>query len=126
MIGNKDLMELYSYKDRDTSINQLLELLKTPNMEFVKNLHDFQLDINKLSEDEKVFLTIAATLIDYVLSKHNLTLPKWVNDSELKFTEKFFYSKRISREERLRLLNSAPESFRKRNVFFDLNSITRI
>ncbi|MGU8989147.1 hypothetical protein ACSW8S_17700 (plasmid) [Clostridium perfringens] len=126
MIGNKDLMELYSYKDRDTSINQLLELLKTPNMEFVKNLHDFQLDINKLSEDEKVFLTIAATLIDYVLNKHNLTLPEWVNDSELKFTEKFFYSKRISREERLRLLNSAPESFRKRNVFFDLNSITRI
>ncbi|MGU8836410.1 hypothetical protein ACV3UL_19315 [Clostridium perfringens] len=126
MIGNKDLMELYSYKDRDTSINQLLELLKTPNMEFVKNLHDFQLDINKLSEDEKVFLTIAATLIDYVLNKHNLTLPEWVNDSELKFTENFFYSKRISREERLRLLNSAPESFRKRNVFFDLNSITRI
>lgn len=126
MIGNKDLMELYSYKDRDTSINQLLELLKTPNMEFIENLHDFQLDINKLSEDEKVFLTIAATLIDYVLNKHNLTLPEWVNDSELKFTEKFFYSKRISREERLRLLNSAPESFRKRNVFFDLNSITRI
>ena len=32
MIGNKYLQELFAYPDKDTSINQLLELLKSKDL----------------------------------------------------------------------------------------------
>ncbi len=35
MIGNKYLKDLFEYPDQDTSINQLLELLKFKDMEFI-------------------------------------------------------------------------------------------
>ena len=39
MIGNKYLQVLYDYPDKDTSINQLLELLKSQDSEFIESLY---------------------------------------------------------------------------------------
>ncbi len=39
MIGNKYLKALFEYPDEDTSLNQLLELLKTQNKEFIDSLY---------------------------------------------------------------------------------------
>ena len=38
MIGNKYLQEIYNYPDEDTSLNQLLELLKFKDMIFIDSL----------------------------------------------------------------------------------------
>ncbi|SHD78088.1 hypothetical protein [Schnuerera ultunensis] len=46
MIGNKYLKDLFEYPDEDTSINQLLELLKSKDMDFINSLYN-PIDIDK-------------------------------------------------------------------------------
>ena len=49
MIGNNYLQALFDYPDEDTSINQLLELLKTKDSEFLISLsEDLKLDLCKI------------------------------------------------------------------------------
>ncbi|MFW6306898.1 MAG: hypothetical protein ACOC1N_05910, partial [Bacillota bacterium] len=66
MIGNKYLKGLYEQQDEDTTINQLLEILKSKDMKFINSL-DEPLDIDKLNDEEITFLTKISALIDYYL-----------------------------------------------------------
>lgn len=81
--------------------------------------------IEQCTKDELEFLTIIASLIDYSLQIKNKSIPTWTRNSKLSFKFPYYYSKRISELEKLKILITAPGPFRRRNVYFDLNSITR-
>ncbi len=61
-----------SYPDEDTSLNQLLELLKYKDMKFIESLRNESIDIDLCTYEEIVYLTKASALIDYYLQLHGI------------------------------------------------------
>jgi len=125
MIGNRYLQSLCDFLDEDTSINQLLELLKIKDKKFIDSLTE-EVDINLCNEKEIVYLTKVSALIDYYFQLHNIDVPNWLRDKKLNFKKPYYHSKRISDFEKFRLMYSNPAPFSQRNVYFDLESIKRI
>ena len=125
MIGNKYLQTLFNYSDEDTSLNQLLEMLKYKDMKFIDSLIN-PVDIDLCSEEEIIYLTKISALIDYYLQMHNIKVPIWIRNEKLQFDKPYYHSKRISDFEKLKLQYSNPSPFRIRNVYFDLDGIERI
>ncbi len=125
MIGNKYLQTLFNYSDEDTSLNQLLEMLKYKDMKFIDTLNT-PLDMDLCSSVEIVYLTKVSALIDYYLQVHDIKVPDWIRDEKLKFDKPYYHSSRISDFEKFKLLYSNPSPFKVRNVYFDLDGIERI
>ena len=125
MIGNKYLQTLFNYPDEDTSLNQLLEMLKYKDMKFIDSLIN-PVDIDLCIEEEIIYLTKISALIDYYLQMHNIKVPNWIRNEKLQFDKPYYHSKRISDFEKLKLQYSNPSPFRIRNVYFDLDGIDRI
>ncbi|KAB2953844.1 hypothetical protein F9B85_04310 [Heliorestis acidaminivorans] len=125
MIGNKYLQKLYDYPDVDTSLNQLLELLKTKDSTFIDSLWE-PMDINLCDDKELSYLTIASALIDYYLQIQGFEVPAWLREEKLSFSKPYYHSKRISDFDKFKLLYSNPAPFRARNVYFDLAGIDRV
>ena len=125
MIGNKYLQTLFNYPDEDTSLNQLLEMLKYKDMKFIDSLIN-PVEIDLCSEEEIIYLTKISALIDYYLQMHNIKVPNWIRNEKLQFDKPYYHSKRISDFEKLKLQYSNPSPFRIRNVYFDLDGIERI
>ena len=125
MIGSKYLRELFHYPDQNTSINQLLELLKVKDPGFIESLSE-PIDLSLCTEEEIKFLTITAALIDYYLQKHGLEVPVWLRSDTLSFDRPFYYPKRISDFDKVKLQCTNPYPFRARNVYFDLAGIERV
>jgi len=125
MIGNKYLQQLHDYPDTDTSLNQLLELLKHKNKDFIDSLL-IPVDLSRCSKDELNFLTKVSDLIDYNLQIHKIPVPDWLRSDILRFEVPYYHSKRISDFDKLKLQMTNPGPFRARNVYFDLAGIGRI
>lgn len=125
MIGNKYLQALFAYPDEDTSLNQLLELLKSKDKEFIDSLYE-PIDLKACTSNEKIFLTKVSALIDYYLQLHGIEVPDWLRDESLSFDKPYYHSKRISDFEKVKLLYTNPAPFRARNVYFDLEGIKRV
>lgn len=125
MIGNKYLQALFNYPDEDTSLNQLLELLKYKDMEFIDTLKE-PTEIDLCTDKEIEYLTKVSALIDYYLQVHDIQVPDWIRDKKLMFDKPYYYPKRISDFEKLKLQYTNPSPFRARNVYFDLDGINRI
>ena len=125
MIGNASLESLYAYSDLDTSINQLLELLNKKDREFLGSLY-VSLDLTNLDDDERRFLTIISAIIDYHLQLYQLDVPDWLRDKTLCFDKPYFYSKRISDFDKVKLQYTVPGPFRRRNVYMDPDGLIRV
>ncbi|SKC77198.1 hypothetical protein [Maledivibacter halophilus] len=125
MIGNKYLQALFNYPDEDTSLNQLLELLKYKDMKFIDSLKE-AIDIDLCSDKEIKYLTKVSALIDYYLQVHDIEVPDWIRDDRLRFDRPYYHSRRISDFEKLKIQYTNPSPFRARNVYFDLDGIKRI
>lgn len=125
MIGNKYLKSLYEYKDKDTSLNQLLELLKSKDNSFTESLYK-PVDINECTDKEIEYLTVAAALIDYYLQVYGIEVPNWIRDEKLIFDKPYYHSRRISDFHKVKLLYTNPAPFKIRNVYFDLSGIQRV
>jgi hypothetical protein len=125
MIGNKYLMDLYEYSDEDTSINQLLELLKTRDSEFINSLYE-PVSIETCNDGEIRFLTKISALIDYYLQLYKKDVPDWLRDERLSFKKPYYHSRRIDDFEKVRLQYTNPSPFRARNVYFDIEGIGRV
>ncbi len=125
MIGNKYLYSLYKYPDEDTSLNQLLEMLNTKEKDFIDSLYN-EVNLEKCDEDELIYLTKAAALIDYYLQIFGREVPSWLRNEKLSFETPYYHSKRLTDFEKVRLLYTSTAPFRARNVYFDLESIKRI
>jgi hypothetical protein len=126
MIGNKYLRDLFNYPDEDTSLNQLLELLKCKDAEFIDSLKREPVDINSCTDLEIKFLAKASALIDYYLQLHNIEVPGWLRNEKLSFKKPYYHSRRISDFDKVRLQYTNPAPFRARNVYFDLEGIKRV
>lgn len=125
MIGNKYLWDFFNYPDKDMGINQLLDLLKSEDKEFIESLYE-PVNIDDCTEEEITYLTIVSALIDYYLQFHGLEVPDWIRDERLSFEKPYFHSRRISDFDKVRLQFTNPGPFRARNVYFDLHGIERI
>lgn len=125
MIGNKYLLALFNYLDEDTSLNQLLELLKYKDMQFIDSLNE-SIDIDLCTDKEIKYLTKVSALIDYYLQIHDIEVPDWIRDEKLKFDKPYYHSKRISDFEKFKLQYTNPSPFRARNVYFKLEGIERV
>ena len=79
MIGNKYLKDLFEYPDEDTSINQLLELLKSKDIKFLNSIYE-PVDIDNCNDEEIKYLTKVSALIDYYLQLNNMEVPDWLRD----------------------------------------------
>ncbi|SNS52071.1 hypothetical protein SAMN05446037_101216 [Anaerovirgula multivorans] len=125
MIGNKYLQELYEYSDEDTSLNQLLELLKSKDKKFIDSLYK-AIDLDICNHKEIKYLTVISALIDYYLQIYGFEVPGWLRDEKLSFSKPYYHSRRISDFDKIKLqyTNSAP--LRTRNVYFDLDGIKRV
>lgn len=126
MIGNKYLSDLFEYPDEDTSINQLLELLKSKDKKFINSLEHEPVDINLCNGEEIKYLIKVSALIDYCLQLYGIKVPDWLRDEKLRFEKPYYYSERISDFEKVKLQYTNPSPFKARNVYFDLQSIGRI
>ena len=125
MIGNKYLMELFQYSDEDTGINQLLELLKFKDIEFINSLYK-PIDIESCNDEEIRYLTKVSALIDYYLQLHDMEVPNWLRDERLSFERPYFHPKRLTDFDKVKLQYTNPAPFRARNVYFDLHGIERV
>ena len=125
MIGNKYLEALYEYHDEDTSLNQLLEMLKFKDVEFIESLRT-PIDLDKCNDQEIIYLTKVSSLIDYYLQLHNIKVPKWLRDEKLSFDKPYYHSKRISEFDKIKLQYTSPAPFKARNVFFVSEGIYRV
>lgn len=125
MIGNEYLRALFDYPDEDTSLNQLLELLKCKEIRFIDSLGK-PVDIDSCNDEEIKYLTKVSALIDYYLQIQGIDVPEWIRDERLRFDKPYYHSSRISDFEKLRLLYTNPAPFRARNVYFDLHGIQRV
>jgi len=125
MIGNKYLQALFNYPDKDTGLNQLLELLKTKDREFIDSLFE-PVDLEACDDQKIKYLTIVSALIDYYLQIHELEVPDWLRNEKLTFETPYYYSRRISDFEKFKLQYTNPGPFRARNVYFDLHGIERV
>ncbi|MDQ0155267.1 hypothetical protein [Robertmurraya andreesenii] len=125
MIGNKYLQALFSYDDEDTSLNQLLELLKSKDIEFIQSLRE-PVDLDLCNQAELDYLTKVSALIDYYLQVHAIEVPSWLRDDKLKYDKPYYHSKRISDFMKFKLQYTNPAPFKERNVFFDLNGLERV
>lgn len=125
MIGNKYLKDLFEYQDEDTSINQLLELLKSKDMKFINSLYN-PVNLDVCNDEEIKYLTKVSALIDYCLQLLDMEVPQWLRDERLIFEKPYYHSKRISDFEKVKLQYTNPSPFKARNVYFDLSGIERI
>ncbi len=125
MIGNKYLEAFFAYEDEDTSINQLLELLKHKDAGFLESLNN-PLNLELCTDKELVYLTKVSSLIDYYLQLHDMAVPEWLRDDKLSFAKPYYHSKRISDFAKIKLQYTCPAPFKARNVYFDLEGITRV
>ena len=125
MIGNKYLQELFECPDEDSALNQLLELLKSKDAKLMDSL-DRPVDLNLCNNEEIIFLTKVAALVDYYLQLHGIKVPAWIRDEKLEFDRPYYHSQRLSDFEKFRLQYTNPSPFKTRNVYFDLKSIERI
>lgn len=125
MIGNKYLQALFNYPDEDTSLNQLLELLKYKDMKFIDSLKE-SIDLSLCTDKEIKYLTKVSALIDYYLQIHDIEVADWIRDEKLSFDKPYYHSRRISDFEKLKLQYTNPSPFRARNVYFDLDGINRV
>lgn len=125
MIGNKYLKDLFEYQDEDTSINQLLELLKSKDMKFINSLYN-PVNLDACNDEEIKYLTKVSALIDYCLQLLDMEVPQWLRDERLIFEKPYYHSKRISDFEKVKLQYTNPSPFKARNVYFDLSGIERI
>lgn len=73
MNGNKCLEELFNYSDEDTSINQLLELLKYKDPNFICSLKKEPVNLDLCTHDKIRYLTKISGLMDYYLQIHELS-----------------------------------------------------
>lgn len=126
MIGNKYLQDLFAYTDEDTSLNQLLELLKYKNMRFIDSLSNESISLDLCTDEEIRYLTKVSALIDYYLQVHGIKVPNWLRDEKLQFDKPYYYSRRISDFEKFKLQYTNPAPFKARNVYFDLDGIGRV
>lgn len=126
MIGNRILRELYQYKDEDTAINQLLDLLKYKDTDFLASIQCNPVDLEQCNQQELEFLTKAAALIDYFFQLNSIQVPDWLRDDRLTFQKPYYHSKRLTDFEKVKLLYTNPGPFRARNVYFDLAGIERV
>lgn len=126
MIGNKYIEELFNYPDEDTSINELLELLKYKDPNFVYSLKKEDINLDLCTNDEIRYLTKVSSLIDYYFQMHELEIPKWIRDERLQFDRPYYHTKRINDFEKLKLQIESPSPFRRRNTYFDLDAIFRV
>ena len=125
MIGNKHLQEFYNYNDEDASLNQILELLKYKNTDFIDSLKK-PIDIKLCNSGEINYLVKTSAIIDYYLQLHDIEVPQWIRNHKLKFKKPYYHSKRISDIEKIKLIYTNPAPFRARNVYFDLNGLERV
>lgn len=125
MIGNRYLRYLFEYPDEDTSINQLLEMLKSKDMKFINSLYK-PVNIDNCNDEEIKYLTKISALIDYCLQLHNMDVPDWLRDKRLVFEKPYFHPKRITDFEKVKLQYTNPGPFKARNVYFDLRGIERV
>lgn len=126
MIGNKHLQNLFNYEDEDTSLNQLLELLKYKDMDFIESLSTESAGMDGCTAEELIYLTKASALIDYYLQIHEIEVPSWLRDPKLQFDRPYYHSHRISDFEKVKWQYTNPGPFRARNVYFDLDGIGRV
>lgn len=125
MIGNKYLQSLFEYPDEDTSLNQLLEMLKYKDSEFIESLKQ-PVDLDLCTDEELIYLTKVSSLIDYYLQINDINVPQWLRDERLSFDNPYYHSKRISDFEKIKLQYTNPSPFKNRNVYFDLDGISRV
>ncbi len=125
MIGNKYLSELYKTVDEDTALNQIMEMLKSNDIEFIESLKK-PINIDLCDTNELEHLTKIVAIIDYFLQLNGMEVPNWIRDKRLAFQTPYYHSRRISDFEKIRLIYSSPAPFRARNVYFDLDALTRI
>jgi hypothetical protein len=125
MIGNKYLKSLFDYPDEDTSLNQLLEILKTKDMKFIESLNK-PIDLELCKDTELTYLTKVSALIDYYLQIYAIEVPSWLRNEKLTFRNPYYHSKRISDFEKFKLQYTSPAPFKAKNVYFNLEGIERI
>ena len=126
MIGNSYLNSLYKYEDRDTSLNQLLDYMKSKDKGFLDSIFNEPVDLDTCDFDELFFLTISSAIMGYFFQINDIDIPEWIRDERLAFDTPYYYSKRLTDFEKVKLQFSNPAPFRRRNVYFELDGLQRV
>lgn len=126
MIGNSALKVLFEVSDRDIAISQLLEMLKTNHEQLLRSLYEEAPNIDEFTSEELIFVIICSSIIDYSLQLNNKPIPSWIRDPRLAFIEPFYYNRRLSDFEKVKLIYSSPAPFRNRNVYLKLEGLIRV
>src|SRR5660397_130884 len=103
MIGNSYLKELYEYEDMDTSLNQLLEYIKFKDKGFIASIFEYPVNLDDCNSKEIFFLTLTAAIIDYFFQITGINIPEWIRDERLVFEKPYYYSKRLTDFEKVKL-----------------------
>ena len=124
MIKNKYLLNSYNREDIDYGINELLELLHVEDKGFLESIQEPE-DLDNLEPNELKMLTIYSALIVHGLIKNHIKVPSWLDDERLSFRRPYVHLRRCSDFEYMKVQFFAPAVFKRKNVYFDLEGITR-
>ena len=93
---------------------------------FIESIFEYPVNLDNCNSKEIFFLTLTAAIIDYFFQINEIDIPEWIRDERLVFQEPYYYSKRLTDFEKIKLQFSNPAPFRRRNVYFELEGLQRI
>ena len=79
-----------------------------------------------VNDKEIKFLIIASAIIDYYLQIKNIEVPSWIRNKKLRFEKPMWYTKHIDDIDKVKLIYQTPAPFKNRNIFLDINGLSRI
>lgn len=126
MIGNNYINTLYQCDDENLALNDLLNKLNKLKGDFIEYMENNVVEIDKLTDLEKTFVTKIACLIEYFYIQKDIQVPDWIIDERLCLAEPYVYGAREKDINFLKAILLAPPVFKSKNVYFDLNSLIRI
>ncbi len=87
---------------------------------------DEPVDLDACDSEELFFLAISSAIMDYFFQVNEIDIPKWIRDERLAFDTPYYYSKRLTDFEKVKLQFANPAPFRRRNVYFKLDGLQRV
>lgn len=122
MTGNRLLDYLLSIGDDNTSICELLELIKKDENYVLSLCNDGVPNFDNLDEIRILSIAKLCAILDYKLGLKRL--PSWVCDKRL-YYDKPVYIGRMDDFTKVKVFIFAPQAFLSRNIYFNIDGLKR-
>lgn len=124
MITNSFLELMYKSDNENYALSEIGELIKQNTDSFTNLIA--KVDLNKIGEQERIFLTKVSCYVWTLLNKKRSRKPNWIGDKRLCLKEPYVFGARRKDEYFEMTIEQSTKVMKAKNVYFDLHSLKRI